>query len=246
LTNTSKRGKIILNRGINLIKGESMKSNKTILALFLITAVAVSAYTQQQYDMESDFKFEWDKDVDFGIVISGYLGSKKEINIPPSIQNAPITGIGNKAFGNNRTITRVIIPNSVTFIGGGAFERCTGLLGVTIPDSVISIKEDAFFGCINLPSVTIPNSVTSIGDFAFDGCTKLTSVTMPGSVTSLGRSAFSGCTGLTSVTFEGTINSSNFDRYYVFPGDLRDRYFANDGGTGTYIRFSNGEKWRKR
>jgi hypothetical protein len=207
--------------------------------------MAVNVYAQQ-YDDESDFKFDWDESVKDGIVITGYIGSKREIHIPPSIQNTPVTGIWRSAFQNNRLITRVIIPNSVIVIGNAAFERCTGLVGITIPDSVISINDDAFFGCVNLDSVTLPDSVTSIGSFAFDGCTKFTSITIPSSVTSIGRSAFSGCTSLISVTFEGTISSGNFDRYSVFPGDLREKYLASDGGTGTYIRFTNGDRWRKR
>jgi len=118
-----------------------------------------------------------------------------------------------------------------------------------IPNSVTSIEQLAFSQCKSLTSITIPNSVTSIGWGAFDGCTSLTSVTIPDSVTSIGNRAFRFCARLTSVTFEGTIASENFEYgdsdSPIFPGDLRDKYLASDGGPGTYRRFANAETWRK-
>ena len=352
------------------------------------------------YNSESDFKIDWDTNVKDGIVITEYTGTRKEVNIPPTIQNQPVTSIGERAFHYNKNITSIIIPdsvvtivdgsaglgrtgafsdctsltsvtigNSVTNIGVAAFADCTRLARVTIPDSVTSIgveafaksgltsvtipssvtrigdaafsncskltsvtipdsittignemfasctslaritipnsvtsighgafsgtgltsvtipdsvvtlvdgsaglgRAGAFSGCANLTSVTIGNGVTrigydafskctkltsvtignsvpSIGAAAFDGCTSLTSVTIPSSVTSIGYGAFND-TSLTSVTFQGTIPANRFDdqRYWytTFPGDLRAKYLANDGGPGTYTRFANGDVWRK-
>jgi hypothetical protein len=31
----------------------------------------------------------------------------------------------------------------------------------------------------------------------------------------------------------------------TFPGDLHAKYFAADGGPGTYVRFANGQTWKK-
>jgi len=39
------------------------------------------------------------------------------------------------------------------------------------------------------------------------------------------------------------ITSSNF--VDSFPGDLRDKYLASDGGPGTYKRFAGGGVWKK-
>jgi hypothetical protein len=43
------------------------------------------------------------------------------------------------------------------------------------------------------------------------------------------------CTSLTSVTFQGTIPYDNFGDYsfYVFPGDLREKFYATDSTNGT-------------
>jgi hypothetical protein len=160
----------------------------------------------QQYDSEKDFEFDWDENVSGGIVITEYIGSKKEVRIPPSIQNNPVTGIGGfgvfgfrggigggrvyRAFSFNKSLTSVTIPNSVIRIEQQAFDGCTSLTSIIIPDSVTSIKNWAFQDCTSLTSVTIPNSVTSIGEGAFENCQSLTSITIPDSVTSIGGSAF--------------------------------------------------------
>ncbi|MCL2230251.1 MAG: leucine-rich repeat domain-containing protein [Treponema sp.] len=161
------------------------------------------------------------------------------ITIPNSV-----TSIGSSAFFGCTGLTSITIPNSVTSIGSSAFLGCTGLTSITIPNSVTSIGSDAFAGCTGLTSITIPNSVTSIGDYAFYGCTSLTSITIPNSVTSIDLQAFNGCTNLTSVTI-GTITSANFSTGAVFPGNLRDVYFATGGGAGTYTRAAGSDSWIK-
>jgi hypothetical protein len=109
-----------------------------------------------------------------------------------------------------------------------------------MPNSVIYIEDDAFSGCTSLTSIIIPNSVTEIGTRAFNECTSLTSIIIPISVTEIGGGAFSDCTSLTSVTFEGRIASADFGNvgyFFVtspFFGDLRTKYFAANGGIGTY------------
>ncbi|MCQ2292801.1 MAG: leucine-rich repeat protein [Bacteroidaceae bacterium] len=138
-----------------------------------------------------------------------------------------VTSIGEIAFYNCKSLSYVLIPNSVKNIESGAFSGCTGLTSVTIPNSVQSIERGAFQGCSGLTSVSIGSSVTSIRDDAFEGCTgvkelvyadgckttmcthltSITSVTIPNSVTSIGNGAFSGCSGLTSVTIPSSVTS---------------------------------------
>ena len=183
----------------------------------------------QQNDPESDFWIDWDTNkVEYGVIITGYRGSKKEVRIPPRIQSYPVTEIGESAFAGCESLTEVTIPNSVTIIWDGAFECCTSLTKVKIPDSV-----------------------TIIGNRAFADCTSLTKVKIPDSVISIENSAFAHCTSLTSVTFQGTFNSDNVDGYTIDYSDcgyiegLHEEYIEDDGGPGTYKRFAGGYTWRK-
>jgi len=331
-----------------------MKNKKMVLWITLIVITIIPVYAQQ-YNDEKDFKIDWDKNVKDGVVITEYIGTKKEVRIPPKIQNLLVTEIRAWAFEDNKNITSVTlpygirsiywfaflgctsitalnvdaqntafcsvdgiiyskdktilirypggkpgaftipnsvtsiegmafsncigltsitIPDSVTQMGGGAFSNCTKLTKVTIgngltsletvfdtnygafsgcvsltsiniPDSVTSIDYDTFHGCASLTSINIPNGVTSIEYRTFYDCISLTGVTIPKSVTSIKKEAFANCTNLTSVIFEGTIDSKNFSNDNPFPGDLRAKYLASDGGPGTYRRLAGGNTWRK-
>ena len=172
---------------------------------------------------------------------SGAFGNCANLTVTIQTDKIPTTSSNNwNTIFSNNTALAVIFGDGVTSIGDYAFSGCTGLTGVTIPDSVIGIRNYAFSGCTGLTSVTIPDSVTGIGNYAFRGCTGLTGITIVSNVTSIGSNAFDGCTGLVIVTFNGTITSSGFSSSSPFPGDLRDKYLAEDGGMGIYITTNSG------
>jgi len=331
-----------------------MKNNKMVLWFALMVMSVILVYAQQ-YDSEKDFEIDWDKNVKDGVVITHYIGTKKDVRIPPKIQDFIVTEIRAWAFEDNKTITSVTlpsgirsiywlaflgctsltainvdaqntafsstdgilydkyktalikypggkqgaftIPNNITAISGMAFSNCIGLTSVTIPNSVTDLGDGAFYGCsklakvtigngvtkigtvfdtpygaftecVSLTSINIPDSVTSIDNAAFQGCTSLTSINIPNgvtiieyhtfydctsltsivipkSVTKIEGEAFANCKSLNSVTFESTIDSKNFSNSDPFPGDLRAKYLARDGGPGTYRRLAGGNTWRK-
>ena len=135
----------------------------------------------------TDAKYFAYEDVEGGISITGYsIEGGLDVVIPSNINGKQVVAIATEAF-QNKQLTSVIIPNSVTNIYVHAFSS-NQLTSVTIPTSVTSIGHSAFYGN-KLTSVTIPNSVTSIGDYAFQS-NQLTSVTIPSSVTSIGKWAF--------------------------------------------------------
>ena len=101
--------------------------------------------------------------------------------------------ICDKAFFYCRSLTDIVIPDSVISIGDKAFFRCSSLTSLVIPDGVTRIGTGTFFGCESLSSLVIPNGVTCIGDGAFSGCRFLSGIVIPNSVTSIGDCAFGGC-----------------------------------------------------
>ena len=100
------------------------------------------------------------------------IGTYKGTNvvIPEMHDGLPVVAIGKDAFSNNKDITSVVIPSSVTVIGENAFKNCDGIVEVVIPEGVVTISDSAFFACKALKKLEIPNTVTSIGDKAFSNC----------------------------------------------------------------------------
>ena len=128
--------------------------------------------------------------------------SVTKVVIPESV-----TILGNLAFYDSSSLTSVNIPNSVTSIGDNTFAICTSLTSINIPNSVTSIYNEAFSGCSSLKSIDIPNSVTSIRYNAFYDCTSLASINIPNSVTSIDGYAFANCTSLTSINIPNSVTS---------------------------------------
>lgn len=131
-------------------------------------------------------------------VLLDYNGTETDVVIPDTVKYI------SSAFEENKTVTRVSIPDTVTGLGNSAFERCKNLTEVTIPNSVTSIGPSAFSKCTNLTEVVIPNSITSIEEWTFNECTNLSKVTIPDSVTYIGHRAFYG-TNLAEVMIPSSV-----------------------------------------
>jgi len=115
-------------------------------------------------------------DTGTAITITGYPTTEVgDVIIPASINDKPVTQIGDSAF-RGCSLTSVTIPLSVTRIGYSAFDDCVNLEQAIIPSSVTTINTFAYSGCSRLTSVLIPSSVTNFGDVVFQGCTNLTSI----------------------------------------------------------------------
>ena len=82
------------------------------------------------------------------------------------------------------------IKEGVRIICDEAFSGCRSLTGIVIPESVISIGDGAFFFCRFLSGIVISNSVASIGDSAFEGCSSLEYISLPKSVICLNGNPF--------------------------------------------------------
>lgn len=115
--------------------------------------------------------------------------------------------IADEAFVYRKSMTSVVIPNSVKVIGKGAFSRSSSLESVIIPNGVELLADKVFSGCTSLTSVTLPESIISIGKDAFNLCTSLTSISLPNSIADIGTYAFSYCTSLANISIPDKIKS---------------------------------------
>lgn len=89
------------------------------------------------------------------IYIYEYLGSDAVVTIPDTIDGYPVRHIGENAFKNNQSITKVIIPDTVKSIGMYAFSDCNNLTEINIPASVTAIDEKAFYSSGALETIVV-------------------------------------------------------------------------------------------
>lgn len=97
---------------------------------------------------------DWSWAVGSGKVLTGYHGSATRLRLPDGI-----TGIGDRAFYDNRTLTSITVPDSVHSIGAYAFnvdyesyagnESAYSKLDVYLPDGITSAG-----GCLSQPERT--------------------------------------------------------------------------------------------
>lgn len=117
------------------------------------------------------------------------------------------TTIGLETFYECRSLTSVIIPDTVTSIEEGAFHDCSNLTSVEFSNSITEISRSVFNGCYKLASFTIPESVTVIRRYAFSQCSQLRTIIIPNSVTDIEEGVFNGCSNLTSVTIGSSVTT---------------------------------------
>ncbi len=189
---------------------------------------------------------------DGSIAITGYTGDATELEIPEEIGSRRVTAIGNSAFRNNDTITKVTVPDTVQSIGKEAFIYCSSMTEVYIPASVKFVGGNAFwsnynmtkvevhaevidfnaFGALsNLETLIIGDGVRVIGDGVFQQASKLTEITVPDSVESIGDGAFEYLRNLKKITLPFVGASREAETYkavfgYIF-GYTETSSYAN-------------------
>lgn len=103
------------------------------------------------------------------------------------------------AFRNVRRLTKVVVPEGVSYIGEEAFNGCRDLESVTLPSHLTAIHDYTFQDCDSLRYLRLPDSLNSIGLRAFSNCYKLLTLTFSEALTEMGDYAFSNCMGLLDI-----------------------------------------------
>ncbi len=150
-----------------------------------------------------------------------------DIVVPSEYKGKPVTKISSFAFQGNKSITSVLLPDSITEIGIKAFENCTNLKSINIDENILSIGAGAFVNCAELEGVIFKRFYEDIQNI-FAGCTKLnitergftyianfllkcdtalTSAKIKDGTIGIEACAFQGCSNLASITISDSVIS---------------------------------------
>ena len=120
---------------------------------------------------EEDFRYRYEQvDVngvkEYKLFLWNYVGSAAQVAIPS------VYGIGSSknhdttAFRNNKTITKVVIPDGTVVVRDYAFCDCAMLTDVTFPSSLTSLLSHAFQNCGNSSGAryyyVLPGGITTM------------------------------------------------------------------------------------
>ena len=134
------------------------------------------------------------------VEIRGYMGHRRYITIPDTIEGKIVSSIGDFAFDGENGLRQVNLPAGLTNIGAYAFRDCSNLLSVSVPSGVTEIGEYAFYNTVRLSSAAFGEGsrLQTVGEFAF-AYSGLSRFELPAEVTDIDGSAFYGATSLTDI-----------------------------------------------
>ena len=171
--------------------------------------------------------------------------------------------ICDEAFWWCRSLSKIVIPSSVTSIGDGAFADCFSLKYISIPKSVIGLNGNPFAKWNGKLECLSPNFVYE-DDVLFNKDKSriisfrkqnIKSYVIPSSVTSIGDSAFLWCRSLSEIVIPSSVTSIGDCAFYgcfslseiVIPSSVisigRGAFlgcsFPNNLGLELFSRFGN-------
>lgn len=140
-----------------------------------------------------------------GLMISGELNGN-DISLLRGLPNLSLLDLSDASIVAGGDVYYKNYQTSDNTIGDSMFVN-RSLTQIVLPETIDKIGNYAFRGCDSLHSIVIPEGVTSIGKYAFSECASLSSVVFEAKACNVGYSTengyyppFRGCP-LTSVTF---------------------------------------------
>ena len=182
------------------------------LTMFCALGASLNVYA---YECDDEYGYCYNEKSDGTLSIVGFRNKKSSVvNIPETIKDKVVTEIAQAAFKDNKRITKVNVPESVTTIRQWAFSGCSNLTEIKLPDNINLIEKYAFENCSLLKNVNIPKNITKIGYYVFKNCSSIDNIDIPSNVKYIIGDPFSGCVSLNSITVAAD------NKYFVSDGDV--------------------------
>ena len=150
----------------------------------------------EQVNPASDFAYTADGGE---VTITDYIGTSEHVLIPDAIDGLPVTALGHRAF-YEKTVTTVVVPDSVTEIGAACFSGDNYLVSLKLPDGLKRLPPASLESCMRLYDFDLPQSLEKIYSSVFEFNYYLMHLTLPSSLTEIEQLNFIGLYGLQSLT----------------------------------------------
>lgn len=215
------------------------KFKRKVVSTTIVNKDSYTLYAKWEREEKTKLVYQGE-DSDFVIedgVLEKYQGNEPVVIIPDTVKE-----IGYGAFEKDKTVLKVIMPDSVEKMENAVFNECENLMEIRFSHSLKEIPAHTCSGCLALEKVIIPEGVTTIGDGAFNSGDipmsyseikfpktlksiegeafsnndSVTEISLPDGLESIGTYAFSGNTSLVKVSFGDGITELSEG---VFAGD---------------------------
>ncbi len=178
--------------------GDTIKLSKwhmiTVAAYAPGKAKKVLYFSAPEYSNESGYRLTQSSSTQqYNKIDRCQIIDQKVIEVPETINGTEVQQIGIWCFAGNKTVEKIILPESVKQIDYYAFSNCPNLKEVIAPGVKICGMY-AFSDCKNLVNVEMPN-VTAANTGMFKNCTSLETAKL-GTLTEIDNHAFYGCENL--------------------------------------------------
>lgn len=149
-----------------------------------------------------------------------FIGDGKEITNLGHVFGS--NGYSNHAVKVPVTLDMVIVGSKTTKIEDNAFAGCKSVSAIVLPDSIESIGAFAFYECRDLVYVNA-SVAKGVGEYAFGYCSALYSVSLAGAE-KIGLGALYECNALYSLTVPFVGGSASENRFigYIFGAESAD------------------------
>ena len=114
-------------------------------------------------------KINYEIKEDNTVIITGLPEPEAIMVLPESLENRPVTEIGEDfiPLGVKSIAREIVLPATVKKIGVRAFNDLRYLKKLTLPEGLLEIADFGIFTCPDLTHLWIPSSVKTFGAHAF-------------------------------------------------------------------------------
>lgn len=124
-----------------------------------------------------------------------YGANLKEVNLPSSCCEF----YGASQFQQNAQLTKVHLPEGMTYIPERFLNMCVHLQSINIPSSVTEIKSYALNACMDIDEILLSEGLKRIGDHALWGLHRIKSICFPSTLEYLGTGSCEQMAGLEAI-----------------------------------------------